>query len=137
MEKIRAVQTVSSDERATKVAKAWRSARGSALVVCATHDEIDRVNIAIREDRRQAGELGQARLVARDVALGWTTAPKKTDLRNFRAGLVLGFHRAVKGIERNSVVEVVRVDRMGVVVRGADGKGQHVDAQAGSEFRRV
>jgi hypothetical protein len=120
LEGIGAVRIVGWDERAATMAKAWKSARGSVLVVCATHEEIDKVTVAIREDRKQAGELGESRLVARDIALGWTTA-QKTDWRNFRPGLVLGFHRAVKGISRNSVLEVVQADGRGVVVRGADG----------------
>jgi hypothetical protein len=91
------------------------------LIVCATHDEIERVTDAIREGRRQAGELGDARLVTRDVALAWTTS-QKSDWRNFRAGQVLGFHRAVQGIDRNSVVEVVRADGRGIVIRGIKGE---------------
>jgi conjugative relaxase-like TrwC/TraI family protein len=120
LKKIGAVREVGWEERAAEVAEAWRSARGTVLVACATHDEIDRVTGAIREGRRQAGELAEARLFARDVALGWTTA-QKSDWRNFRAGQVLGFHRAVKGIDRNSVAKVVGTDGRGVVVRGADG----------------
>jgi conjugative relaxase-like TrwC/TraI family protein len=133
LEEIGAVRTVGWDERAATVAKAWRSARGSVLVVCATHEEIDRVTVAIREGRKQAGELGESRLVARDAALGWTAA-QKTDWRNFRAGLVLGFHRAVKGIARNSVVEVVRVDGRGVVVRGADGRERTLTRKQARSF---
>ena len=121
LEEIGAVREVNWDERATTVAKAWRTARGSSLVVCATHDEIARVTGEIRAGRRRVGELGEARLFARDVALGWTTA-QKGDWRNFRAGHVLEFHRSVKGIDRNSVLEVVRAGPGGVVVRSADGK---------------
>ena len=75
----------------------------SVLVVCATHDEIARVTDAIRERRKEAGLLGDAHSVARDVALGWTTA-QKSDWRNYRPGQMLSFHRAVKGhrAERNA-----------------------------------
>jgi ATP-dependent exoDNAse (exonuclease V) alpha subunit len=81
----------------------------SVLVVCGTHHEIATITAAVRERRRQAGELGEARQVTRDVPFGWTVAQKR-DWRNFRAGQVLGFHRAVKGIDRGSTGEVVQAD---------------------------
>ncbi len=121
---IGAVREVGWNDRATAVAEAWGRAQTkegpSVLVVCATHDEIARVTDAIRESRKRAGLLQDPHRLTRDVPLGWTNA-QKCDWRNYRPDQVLGFHRAVKGIERNATLEVVRFDPRGVVVRGRDG----------------
>ena len=123
LDAIGAVREIGWNDRPAAVAEAWGRAQGtpsrSVLVVCATHDEIDRVTDAIRERRNQAGLLGDAHPVASDVALGWTTA-QKGDWRNYRPGQMLSFHRAVKGITRNATLEVVRADARGVVVKGGD-----------------
>jgi len=124
LESIGAVQEVGWNDRAAAVAETWRQAQiregRSVLVVCATHDEIDRVTEAIRERRKQAGHLAGAHRLIRDVALGWTCA-QKGDWRNYRPGQVLSFHRAVKGIERDATLEVVRASGRGVTVRGDNG----------------
>lgn len=146
LERIGAVREVPWGERAAVVVAAWEQARAtkgdrvrSVLVVCATHDEIAKVTDAIRESRQRAGELGETRQVTRDVSLGWTAA-QKGDWRNFRAGQVLDFHRAVKGIERNSVAEVVRADASGVAVRGTNGEERSItqkQAQCFDVFERT
>jgi conjugative relaxase-like TrwC/TraI family protein len=124
LEAIGAVREIGWNDRATAVADAWdRALAGegrSALVVCGTHDEIARVTDAIRENRRKAGHLQDAHLLERDVALGWTTA-QKCDWRNYRPGQLLNFHRSVKGIERNTTMEVIRAEDRGVVVRDSNG----------------
>jgi ATP-dependent exoDNAse (exonuclease V) alpha subunit len=125
LDAIGAVREVGWNDRATAVAEAWDRAQGtegrSVLVVCATHDEIARVTDAIRKRHKQAGLLGDAHSVNRDLALGWTTA-QKGDWRNYRPGQALSFHRAVKGIERNATLDVVRADARGVTVKGGDGR---------------
>ena len=124
LESIGAVREVSWNYRAAAVAEAWNQTQGaagrSALVVCATHDEITKVTDAIRERRKHAGQLGDSHRLTRDVALGWTAA-QKSDWRSYRPGQVLSFHRAVKGLKRNATLEVVRADGRGVIVRGGDG----------------
>ena len=105
----------------------------SVLVVCATHDEIAKVTEEVRESRKRAGELGQGLQLTRDVPLGWTAA-QKSDWRNYRSGLILGFHRAVKGIDRNATVEVVRADSRGVVLRTADGKERMLTRKQARSF---
>jgi hypothetical protein len=90
------------------------------------------VFIALAVPGSVSAQSGQDQ-AARDVALGWTTA-QKTDCRNFRAGLVLGFHRAVKGIGRNSVAEVLRADGRGVIVRGADGNERTLTRKQARSF---
>jgi ATP-dependent exoDNAse (exonuclease V) alpha subunit len=145
LEEIGGVRQVPWDKRAGIVADAWEQANASSngrkrsvLVVCATHDEIARVTEAAREMRKCSGELSDARQVPQDVALGWTVA-QKGDWRNFRTGQVLVFHRAVKGIQRNSSVEVVRADAKGVVVRCPNGRERKLtgkQAQSCDVFER-
>ena len=132
LEEIGAVREVAAIDRAQTVAEAYLASAGrSALVVCATHDEIDRVTEAIRDERRKTGELTGAVTCERHVSLNWTTA-QKSDPRNFQAGQVLGFHRAVRGIGKNEVVEVVRVEARHVIVRGATGESKLTGKQAKS-----
>jgi len=128
-----AVREAAISERAATIADAYDSAVGpSCLVVCATHDEIDRVTDAIRERRKTRGELGEGVALTRHVSLNWTAA-QKADLQSYRVGQLLGFHRAVKSIAKNDTVEVVRVAPGGLVVRGADGTERTISKkQAGS-----
>jgi len=91
-----AVREAAISERAAAIADAYDSTKGtSTLVVCATHDEIDRVTEAIRERRKTRGELGEGVSLTRHVSLNWT-AGQKADFRSYRAGQFLGFHRAVE-----------------------------------------
>ena len=128
-----AVREAAISERAAAIADAYDSAVGpSCLIVCATHDEIDQVTEAIRERRKTRGELGEGVALTRHVSLNWTAA-QKADFQSYRAGQLLGFHRAVKSIAKNDTVEVVRVAPGGLVVRGADGTERTISKkQAGS-----
>jgi hypothetical protein len=103
----------------------------SALVVCTTPDEIERVTDAIRDERKKTGQLREMSVLERHVSLNWTTA-EKSDARNFRAGQVLGFHRAVQGIRKNEAVEVVHVDDQRIIVRGENGERPITSKQAKS-----
>jgi ATP-dependent exoDNAse (exonuclease V) alpha subunit len=140
LEEIGGVREVPWDKRAGIVADAWERASAarsgrtqSVLVVCATHDEIARVTEAVRERRKRSEELSDARQIPRDVTLGWTVA-QKGDWRNFRAGQMLGFHRTVKGIQRNSNAEVVRADARSVVVRCPNGQERKLTGKQAQSF---
>ena len=129
-----AVREAPISERAAAVADAYDAAAGqSRLVVCATHDEIDRVTDAIRERRKTRGELGPGADLTRHVSLNWTAA-QKADFRNYRAGQILGFHRAVKSISKNDTVEVVRVASSSLVVRCADGIERTLSKRQAASF---
>ena len=129
-----AVREVANSERAAAIADAYDARSGqSCLVVCATHDEIDRVTDAIRERRKTRGEVCEGVALTRHVSLNWTAA-QKTDFRNYRAGQILGFHRAVKSIARNDTVEIVRVASSGLVVRCADGTERTISRRQASSF---
>jgi hypothetical protein len=132
LDSIGAVNEVRWDERAQAVAEAYIATAGqSSLVVCATHDEIERVTEAIRDKRKETGQLGDACVLERHVSLNWTTA-QKSDSRNFRPGQVLGFHRALAGIGKNDAVEVVGVKDKHVIVRGGNGDRPITGKQAKS-----
>lgn len=130
LEQIGAVREIAWQERAQAVAALYRheqaqpNAQGQprqVLVVAPTHEEIGRVTDAIRAERARAGELGESARLERHVSLNWTTA-QKSDPRRFRAGHILTFHRAVKGVARNESLEVVRVEDGKVVARNASGE---------------
>jgi len=118
------------------VARAYSTAletQSSVLVVCATHDEIERVTSAIHADRMQAGRLAEGAQLTCDVPLNWTAA-QKGDSRNFSTGQVLGFHRAVKGIAKNETLEVVRIADKSVVVRNAVGEERALTGKQAKSF---
>jgi ATP-dependent exoDNAse (exonuclease V) alpha subunit len=86
LDAIGAVREVAWLDRAETVAQAYGAAQGrSSLVVCATHEEIERVTEAIRRRRRTIGALGEGVQLTRHASLNWTTA-QKGDARNFRPG---------------------------------------------------
>jgi|CZKS01.1.fsa_nt_gi conjugative relaxase-like TrwC/TraI family protein len=116
-----AVREVAFSDRAATIADAYAGAAGQTLVVCATHDEIDRVTEAIRERRKASRQLGTGTTLARHVSLNWTAA-QKADLQNYRPGQRLSFHRAARSIAKHETMEVLGVAPNGIVVRSADGK---------------
>jgi conjugative relaxase-like TrwC/TraI family protein len=116
-----AVREVRFSDRAAAIADAYANAVGQTLVVCATHDEIERVTAAIRQRRKACGQIGRGTALMRHVSLNWTVA-QKADLQNYRPGQLLGFHRAVKSFAKHETVEVLGVVPNGILVRAADGK---------------
>ena len=134
LEAIGAVREVAWLDRAEAVAQAFEAAPGrSSLVVCATHDEIERVTEAIRMRRMKKGEVGKGVPFIRQVSLNWTTA-QKSDVKGFRAGQTLGFHRAVKGIAKNEALEVVRVEGQRIIVRAASGGERTITGKHAKSF---
>jgi conjugative relaxase-like TrwC/TraI family protein len=134
LDRIGAVREAGWADRAQAVAQAYAESKGrDVLVVCATHDEIDRVTEAIRVSRKQNGDLGESLHVLRDVSLNWTAA-QKSDLRNYRPGQRLMFHRAVKGITKNETLEVVRVEGNGIVTCSDRGEERILTAKQFKSF---
>src|SRR5207247_4794623 len=135
LDAIGAVHEVAWLDRARAVARAFADAElegRNTIVVCATHEEIDRVTEAIRSLRKQAGSLGRSVQIERDVSLNWTTA-QKSDPRNFRPGQLLVFHRAVKGIAKNETAEVIRVEDERMIVRSERGELRGMNANQAKE----
>jgi conjugative relaxase-like TrwC/TraI family protein len=133
LDRMGAIRQVPWLDRAKEVARAFSEdgARGrNPLVVCATHEEIDRVTHAIRMSE---GKLGKGVQVGKDVSLNWTTA-EKSDMSHYRPGLRLVFHRAVQGIGKSETVEVEKVEASGVTVRSKSGELRTITARQAKSF---
>ncbi len=128
-----AVRAVGFSDRAGAIVDAFANSKGQTLVVCATHDEIDRVTEAIRDRKRANGQLGEGVALTRHVSLNWTKA-QKADLQNYRPGQMLGFHRPVRGISKNEAVEVVTVAENGIAIRSSDGTRSTVSKRHAGSF---
>jgi conjugative relaxase-like TrwC/TraI family protein len=142
LEQMGAVREVAWADRSRSVAEAWREAQvhrnahgqpRSVLVVCATHDDIAHVTAAIRAERQQAGELGEAVRVERYVPLHYTRA-QKSDPGQFHAGQVLVFHADTPEVRRHEALEIVRVDPHQLVARTYGGEEHVVAANEARAF---
>jgi DNA polymerase III delta prime subunit len=76
-----AIRQVGFSDRAGAIADAFADSKGRTLVVCATHDEIDRVTETIRDRHKANGRLGDGVTLTRHVSLNWTKAQKATRQR--------------------------------------------------------
>jgi ATP-dependent exoDNAse (exonuclease V) alpha subunit len=103
------------------------------LVVAATHDEINGITHAIREDLKRTGALKPGEAFQKHSALNWTEAQKKS-AKNYQPGQVLEFHKAVKGIARHESLEVVSADTNGIIGRKVDGQTVKVTMRQAKAF---
>ena len=135
-----AIHQVSDDQRPGAVAKARRelldkqNARpDDILCVSPTHAEIAAVTAAIRDDRKVHDELGESRTFERLEPLNWTLA-ERCDLRNYKPGQVLLFHRPTVFADRNEAFEILSVKDKAVLVRNQDGEEAEVTAKQAKSF---
>lgn len=84
------------------------------LVVSPTHAEAAKVTDAIRNAKREAGQLGTARTFVQYHNLQWEEADRRRP-ENFRAGLIVQFHQNVHGIHRGDIFRVTGFDEKGGV----------------------
>ncbi len=142
LEQIGAVREVPWPERAQEVQRAYSEAHvqpnakgqpSGVLVVAATHEEIAHITEAIRAERTRTGELGESTHQQHHVPLNWTSA-EKSDVRNYRLGQVLEFHRAVKGVARHESLEVIGVEDGKVAARNARGEERQFTAKQAKCF---
>jgi ATP-dependent exoDNAse (exonuclease V) alpha subunit len=80
LEKLGAIREVPVFDRGQIVAELHREFRAEGrdtLVVAGTHAEISQLTDAIRQDRKEHGELGVGHSFNRYVSLQWTTAQKQ------------------------------------------------------------
>ncbi len=123
LETMGAIREVVWEDRAQQVAAVFADSESKGqktLVVCPTHEEINRVTEAIRAVRKHSGELHQAVRLSRDVSLNWTTA-QKGNMRNYRPGQFLAFHKEVKSVRKHETVEVAEVQENRILVRKESG----------------
>jgi hypothetical protein len=95
LEELGAIREVHVFDRSQAVADLHREFRmkgQDTLVVAGTHEEITHINEAVRQDRKEHGELGAGRHFDTYVCLQWTAAQKQ-DISNYQEGLVLRFNR--------------------------------------------
>ena len=143
-----AVQKIHITERASLVQRAYsaeaaglnsRGEQRTVLVVAATHDELGVVTRAIREHRKQAGELVGRVELDRHVPLNFTLSQKR-DASSFSEGQLLIFHRRSKTIAKHQVLEVVRAEGENLVLRTSMGTLRMIklagQAQAFQVFER-
>ena len=124
LERLGSIREVPIFERGQMVAVLHREFRAEGrdtLVVAATHAEISQLTDAIRQDRKEHGELGVGHSFDRYVSLQWTAAQKQ-ELSNYQEGLVLQFHRDTKLAKRNESLEVMRVGPESLVARKETGE---------------
>src|SRR5262249_12436399 len=72
-------------------------------------------------------------VLTKEVSLNWTTAQKK-NLRHFRPGQLLGFHRDVQGIRKHETVEVVEVAQDRLTVRNERGDERALTGKQAKAF---
>jgi conjugative relaxase-like TrwC/TraI family protein len=142
LEAMGAVREVDWRLRAQEVSQAYQQAalvpnsKGktrSVLVIAATHDEIQSVTHAIRQDRKRAGEITRGESFVQHAALNWTEAQKKL-LKNYQPGQVLVFQKAGKDLARNEAVEVVCADKSAITVRKANGDRLQIIGRQAKSF---
>jgi conjugative relaxase-like TrwC/TraI family protein len=130
LEQMGAVREVDWQLRPQEVTRAYRmaaqqlNAQGQAsnvLIVAATHEEIRRITHAVRSERQRAGELGEKVSWTRHVPLHWTEAQKQ-NVKNFRPGMMLEFHKATRHVGKNEAIEVARVEKDKLIARKTTGE---------------
>jgi ATP-dependent exoDNAse (exonuclease V) alpha subunit len=124
LEKLGAIREVSIFDRGQIVAtlhREFRTEGRDTLVVAGTHAEISQLTAAIRQDRKERGELGVGHSFDRYVSLQWTAAQKQ-ELSNYQEGLILQFHRDTKLANRHESLEVARITPESLVARKENGE---------------
>lgn len=99
------------------------SRKGSTpLVVSPTHAESGKVTSAIREAKREAGQLGAEKMFRQLHNVQWEEADRRRP-ENYTEGLVIQFHQNAPGIRRGAQIRVLGLNEKGEVrALGADGK---------------
>lgn len=105
------------------------------LVVSPTHAEAAKVTDAIRQAKREAGQLGEEKSFTRYHNLQWEDADKRR-VENYRAGLVVQFHQNAHGFHRGDVFRVSGFDEKGgVMMTGAKGRETSLPLNEAKRFQ--
>jgi conjugative relaxase-like TrwC/TraI family protein len=110
-----------------------KARRKDCIMVAPTWAEIDDLTAIVRERLKQRGELKPKGVKFTALKnLDWTAAERK-DLRKFRGGEVLVFHRPTAGFAKGEEVRVLRLRQGRLEVQRGDGRVVAVTGkQAGS-----
>ena len=96
-------------------------ANKSALLVAPTWNEIEALTENVRANLKTSGRLaGEEKELQVFDSLSWTEAQKR-DVRQYRPGMAIHFHRRVNGFNKNETVAVVAVENDSLKVQRADG----------------
>jgi conjugative relaxase-like TrwC/TraI family protein len=111
------------------------SKRGHApLVVSPTHAESAKVTSAIRQVRREAGQLGTERRFKQYQHLPWEEVERALP-ENYRAGLMVQFHQNAKGIRRGEMFRVIgQGENGGVEMQNASGQTRTLPLSEAKKF---
>jgi ATP-dependent exoDNAse (exonuclease V) alpha subunit len=127
LERMSAISEVLADGHQTLhgvVAKSYLNAitaNKSILLVAPTWNEIEAVTEKVRAELKTSGRLtGEEKEFQVFDSLSWTTAQKR-DVRQYRIGMEIHFHRAVRGFKKGESVSVFAVEKDSLKVQRADG----------------
>jgi conjugative relaxase-like TrwC/TraI family protein len=103
----------------------------SALLVAPTWNEIESVTAQVRAAMKTAGRLaGEEKEFEVFDSLSWTEAQKK-DVRQYRPGMAIRFHRRKNDFAKDETVAVVAVENDSLKVQRADGSECNFPLRAG------
>jgi conjugative relaxase-like TrwC/TraI family protein len=124
LERMGAVAEFSDGELHGSAAKSYLKALAenkSALLVAPTWAEIEAVTEKVRAELKSSGRLaGEEKEFQVFDSLSWTEAQKR-DVRQYRPGMAIRFHRAGHGFEKNESIAVVAVEDDSLKIQRADG----------------
>lgn len=134
LERIGAVVESSASILHDSVAKSYLKAVAemkSTLLVAPTWNEIEAVTEKVRAALKASGRLASEEMEFQVFdSLSWTEAQKR-DARQYRPGLALRFHKAVRGFAKDETVSVVSVEKDSLKVQRTDGSEISFPLEAG------
>ncbi len=124
LERMGAVTELSDDKLHASAAQSYVKALAenkSALLVAPTWNEIEAVTEKVRIALKTSGRLaGDEREFHVFDSLSWTEAQKR-DVRQYRPGMAIRFHRRHGRFDSGESVTVVAIENDSLKVKGADG----------------
>ena len=124
LERMGAIVESSNDNLHDKAAQSYLKVLAenqSALLVAPTWTEIEAVTEKVRAVLKTAGRLaGEEKEFQVFDSLSWTEAQKR-DVRQYRPGMAIQFHRRTGNFAKDESVQVVAVENDSIKVQRADG----------------
>ena len=124
LERMDAVTEISGDELYGSAARSYLKALAddkSALLVAPTWAEIEAVTKKVRLELKLSNHLmGEEKEFQVFDSLSWTEAQKR-DVRHYRPGMAIRFHRNKDDFRKDETVSVVAVEHDALKVQRADG----------------
>ncbi len=134
LERMGAVTELSDDQLHGEAARSYVKAlkqNESVLLVAPTWNEIEAVTEKVRAALKTSGRLaGDEKEFQVFDSLSWTEAQKR-DVRQYRPGLAIRFHRQKTGFAKDETVAVVAVENDALKVQRADGSASIFPLGAG------